>query len=215
MRTWLFPKIPRYFQKPMTAEQNQSASLLTRVEDPDAEDGYRYEYRGTATEGILYTVQSMARQLAEYKLEIFKKGTLEEHQKKNLSKLLADMFVFSAMSAGAAGIFAAMFDDDDEKSDLAKLVYQRWMMATGDVFLLKSLTDMTTGNSSMFISVSVGFRLLKAITNATVVSGQAIIDPETTVQDALRATNNVLRNSAGIYRSLEMGYDAIVPEEVK
>lgn len=208
MRSWIFAKIPRYFQKPMTAEQNQSASRLQRVVDPDAPDGFRYEYKGIATEGILYTVQSMSRQLAEYKLQLYKKGSLEEHQKKNLSKLLADLFIFSAMSAGAAGLFAALFDDDDEKSELAKLAYQRWMMATGDVFLLKSLIDMTTGNSSMFISVSVGMRLVSAITNASVVSGQALIDPEVTVDDALKATNNVLRNSAGFYRTLEMGYDA-------
>jgi hypothetical protein len=39
---------------------------------------------------------------------------------------------------------------------MVKLVYQRWTMATSDVFVLKSIYDMTTGNGSMMIGVSVG-----------------------------------------------------------
>jgi hypothetical protein len=31
--------------------------------------------------------------------------------------------------------------------------YQRWTMATSDVFVLKSIYDMTTGNGSMIVSV--------------------------------------------------------------
>jgi hypothetical protein len=38
---------------------------------------------------------------------------------------------------------------------MVKLVYQRWTMATSDVFVLKSIYDMTTGNGSMMIGVSV------------------------------------------------------------
>jgi hypothetical protein len=32
MRTWLFSKTARYFAKPMTAEENESASRLVKVE---------------------------------------------------------------------------------------------------------------------------------------------------------------------------------------
>jgi hypothetical protein len=54
MRTWLFSKTARYFAKPMTAEENESASRLVKVMN---EDGLtRYEWKGSETEGILYTV---------------------------------------------------------------------------------------------------------------------------------------------------------------
>jgi hypothetical protein len=38
---------------------------------------------------------------------------------------------------------------------------KRWTMATSDVFVLKSIYDMTTGNGSMMIGVSVGAKFVK------------------------------------------------------
>jgi hypothetical protein len=39
-----------------------------------------------------------------------------------------------------------MLDDETRDNEMVKLVYQRWTMATSDVFVLKSIYDMTTGN---------------------------------------------------------------------
>jgi hypothetical protein len=61
MRTWLFSKTARYFAKPMTAE-NESASRLVGYERRRTD--YRYEWKGSETEGILYTVYSMAQQFS-------------------------------------------------------------------------------------------------------------------------------------------------------
>jgi hypothetical protein len=41
MRTWLFSKTARYFAKPMTAEENESASRLVMNDRTD----YRYEWK--------------------------------------------------------------------------------------------------------------------------------------------------------------------------
>jgi hypothetical protein len=55
MRTWLFSKTARYFAKPMTAEENESASRLVKVMN---EDGLTIDRsgKGSETEGNLYTV---------------------------------------------------------------------------------------------------------------------------------------------------------------
>jgi hypothetical protein len=42
---------------------------------------------GSETEGILYTVYSMAQQFHEHKMDVIKNGSLEK-QKKNLSMLM-------------------------------------------------------------------------------------------------------------------------------
>jgi hypothetical protein len=64
MRTWLFSKTARYFAKPMTAERvcfKAGKGYERRRTD------YRYEWKGSETEGILYTVYSMAQQFHEIK----------------------------------------------------------------------------------------------------------------------------------------------------
>jgi hypothetical protein len=48
------------------------------------------------------------------------------------------------MGAAASGIFAYALDDETRDNEMVKLVYQRWTMAS-DVFVLKSIYDMTTG----------------------------------------------------------------------
>jgi uncharacterized membrane protein len=58
--------------------------------------------------------------------------------------LMGDLLVFSVMGA-ASGIFAYALDDETRDNEMVKLVYQRWTMATSDVFVLKSIYDMTTG----------------------------------------------------------------------
>jgi hypothetical protein len=84
MRTWLFSKTARYFAKPMT-EENESASRLVKVMN---EDGLTIDMSGKETEGILYTVYSMAQQFHEHKMDVIKNGSLNEKQKKNLSMLM-------------------------------------------------------------------------------------------------------------------------------
>jgi hypothetical protein len=68
--------------------------------------------------------------------------------------LMGDLLVFSVMEQ-LLQIFACL-DDETRDNEMVKLVYQRWTMATSDVFVLKSIYDMTTGNGSMMIGVSVG-----------------------------------------------------------
>jgi hypothetical protein len=56
MRTWLFSKTARYFAKPMTAEENDCFKAGKGYERRRTD--YRYEWKGSETEGILYTVYS-------------------------------------------------------------------------------------------------------------------------------------------------------------
>jgi hypothetical protein len=72
--------------------------------------------------------------------------------------LMGDLLVFSVMGA-AASEYLHTLDDETRDNEMVKLVYQRWTMATSDVFVLKSIYDMTTGNGSMMIGVSVGLNL--------------------------------------------------------
>lgn len=204
MRTWLFSKIPRYFQSPMSAEENESASRLVRVEDESAEGGYRYEWKGSETEGILYTVWSVTRQLAEHRTEIIEKGTLNEKQKKNLSMLLGDLIIFSVMGAGAAGIFKYALDEETRDDELVKLVYQRWIMATSDVFVLKSILDMTTGTGSMMIGVSVATRFVKSAAETAIIAPQVLINPDVSLEDLYTASNTMLKNAYGPFKSMEV-----------
>ena len=213
MRSWVFSKVSRYFQAPMTAEQNEASARPVRVEDPNAEDGYRIEFQGQSTEGIMYTIQSIYRQLAEHKLDFNKKKSFTEKQKKNMSMLLGDVLTMTTVLAAGAGVFAMAFDDDDEKSEMAQLVYARWQMATGDVFFLKSLLDMTTGNSSMFIGVSIAARGVKSVLNAAMIYPQALVDPDLTTEDILAAQHNMLRSVAGIYKTMELSYQTFGPND--
>jgi hypothetical protein len=52
--------------------------------------------------------------------------------------------------------------------------YQRWTMATSDVFVLKSIYDMTTGNGSMMIGVSVGAKFVKTIVETAIIAPQVM-----------------------------------------
>ena len=213
MKTWIFPKASRYFQKPMTAEENASAARLVKIKDPDAEEGFRYEWRGSDTEGIWYTLVDIFYQLGEYKLDIIKNGSLTANQQKNLSKLLGDIIVWGTMYGGAIGLIA-LFVGDDDLTENQQLVYNRWVMATGDVFFPKSLMDITTGNSSMFVSLSVASRFADSLFKTVIVGGEfAMNGDETSEEDLLRALNNVGRNSSGVYKTLEIIHDTVKGED--
>jgi hypothetical protein len=86
--------------------------------------------------------------------------------------LMGDLLVFSVMGAAASGIFAYALDDETRDNEMVKLVYQRWTMATSDVFVLKSIYDMTTGNGSMMIGVSVGAKFVKTIVETAIIAPQ-------------------------------------------
>lgn len=213
MRTWLFSKIPRYFQKPMTAEENESASRLVKVIDESSPDGYRFEWKGEPTEGILYTIWSMAQQLAEHKTSVLKNGTLNVKQKKNLSMLMSDLLVFSILGAAASGIFKYALDDETREDEMVKLVYERWSMATGDVFVLKSIYDMTTGTGSMFIGVSIASRFLKSMVETAIIAPQVLIDPETTMEDFKSAAHNLAMSSYGPFKTVDIVAKAMSADE--
>jgi hypothetical protein len=204
MRTWLFSKVPRYFQAPMTAEENESTSRLVKVIDESDPDRYRYEWKGEPTEGILYTIWSMAEQVAEYKTEVFQKGSLHEKQKKNVSMLLGDLIVFSVLGAAASGIFKYALDDETRDDEMVKLVYQRWEMATSDVFVLKSIVDMTTGSGSMFIGLSVAKRFLSSAVDTALIAPKILTDPETTLADFTSAAQIMAKNAYGPFKSIDM-----------
>jgi hypothetical protein len=88
-----------------------------------------------------------------------------------------DLLVFSVMGAAASGIFAYALDDETRDNEMVKLVYQRWTMATSDVFVLKSIYDMTTGNGSMMIGVSVGAKFVKTIVETAIIAPQVMTNP--------------------------------------
>lgn len=204
MRTWLFSKVPRYFQKPLTAEQNESASRLVKVLDETSPDGYRYEWKGEPTEGIIYTLGSMARQLAEHKTSIFKNGTLNVKQKKNLSMLMGDLIIFGVLGAAASGIFKYALDDETREDEMVKLVYERFSMATGDVFVLKSIYDMMTGTGSMFIGVSIASKFLKSMVETAIIAPQVLTDPETNMADFKSASNTLFRSAYGPFKTMDV-----------
>jgi hypothetical protein len=58
---------------------------------------YRYEWKGSETEGILYTVYSMAQQFHEHKMDVIKNGSLNEKQRKKSVYADGDLLVFSVM----------------------------------------------------------------------------------------------------------------------
>jgi hypothetical protein len=52
--------------------------------------------------------------------------------------LMGDLLVFSVMER-CFGNIAYALDDETRDNEMVKLVYQRWTMATSDVFVLKSI----------------------------------------------------------------------------
>jgi hypothetical protein len=121
-------------------------------------------------------------------MDVIKNGSLNEKQKKNLSMLMGISY-FSVMGAAASGIFAYALDDET-RDEMVKLVYQRWTMATSDVFVLKSIYDMTTGNGSMMIGVSVGAKFVKTIVETAI--SAAGNDSDVTLNDLYDATAKLL-----------------------
>ena len=211
MKSWIFPKVPRYFQGKMTAEENASSRKLVKIEDANAEDGYRLEWRSSESEGILFTVQYLYKESRRVGYKAFTKegNTLKEHQKKNVAMLLSDVGTWSIMSMGAFGLIALALDDEDKKNPAVQLAYKRFQAATGDVFLLYSMLDMTTGTGSMFVSLSVAARAAQAAFR-TVIAGAGLMTGEEQSQDDFLAALNMLgRNTHGIYRSGEFGFDMV------
>jgi hypothetical protein len=201
--------MPRYFQKPMSAEENQSAARLQRIDDPDTEGGYRYEWRGEETEGIWFTMLHVIREIGEHKTQVFKDGKLSNKQKKNIATLLGDVIVSSILFGAAMGIWKYGLDDEDRKNPLAEVVYMRFKMATTDVFFLASLFEISSGNSSMFIPVAIMRRIAGSYLDVLLIPGAFLTDDEYTQDDALAALNDALRNTHGVYRTGEMAYDLV------
>lgn len=216
MRTWLFPKIPRYFQKPMSADENSGVSKLQKVEDESTPLGYRYEWKGTESEGIMYTLEYLMRNAGEQKHWIFSKGAWKfknENQKKNMSKLLADVSVISFILAGVNGIWAYALDDEMREDETAQLIKNRMTMAASDVFLLKSLLDITTGNGSLFISGAIAVRAVSSVLRAAALTPQALYNDEVGVEEIGAAYSEIGKNTIGLYKTMQMASTAITDDE--
>lgn len=213
MRQWLFPRMPRYFQKPLSAAENQSAARLQRIEDPDAENGYRYEWRGEETEGIWYTILHVVREIGEHRTNVLKDGTLSNKQKKNIATLMGDLIVSGVLAAAATGIFRYGLDDEERRDPLNNLIYLRFMMATTDVFFIASLFEISSGNSSMFIPVAIIRRMAGSYLDVLLIPLAMVTEDDYSEDDALATINNALGNTHGVYRTVEMGIDKVTDDE--
>lgn len=213
MRSWLFPKMPRYFQQPMTAEQNKSAARPVKVLDTSAEGGYRIEWKGVPAEGIYYTLKYLTKRLADEKTTMIKNGAnLKPHQKENISKLLSDTLMFAIMNAAAVGLFAYALDDRDRKNPAIQLLHKKFLMATGDIFLIYSLLDVTAGQGSMYVSLSMASNAVNGLWKVLSTSAMAIGDPDVTQTDVLAALNYLGKSTHGLYKTGEFVYDQVTAE---
>jgi hypothetical protein len=84
---------------------------------------------------------------------------------------------------------------------MVKLVYQRWTMATSDVFVLKSIYDMTTGNGSMMIGVSVGAKFEDY--REAIIAPQVMTNPDVTL-DLYDATAKIATTGYGPFRTVAL-----------
>jgi hypothetical protein len=94
---------------------------------------------------------------------------------------------------------------------MVKLVYQRWTMATSDVFVLKSIYDMTTGNGSMMIGVSVGAKFVKTIVETAIIAPQVMTNPDVTLNDLYDAAK-IATTGYGPFRTVALVKNMIVEE---
>ena len=207
MRSWIFPKNSRYFKKAMTKAQNESQGRLVKVVDPNNPNEYSYKWEGTEAEGIVYSVQALYHGIKDQGIKGYKNGyNLKDHQKENLSKLMADLGMWLFLAGAGAGVWAYLMDDEQKKDPFLSTMHARYMAATGDVFLLASLGGMVSGQGSMMISLSVASN---AITDAF---GVLAAIPNIALQDEGlanfgTAVNDFAATSVGLYKSGEMIYD--------
>ena len=204
MRTWIFAKMSRYFKKPVTAEENASLSRLERVDDPDAEGGYRMEWRGQAAEGILFSIFGITRMFREEGFKALRSKNLTEVQKKNMSKLMADMMIGIVLSAAVWGMFKGLGDDDDKMTETEQMLYNRFQMATGDVFMPKSLFDMAAGRGSLFIGISIISEAMHKALDAVAMTGAATTNPELDIEDVGAAYWQAASAFYGPFKSIDV-----------
>ncbi|MCK5788442.1 MAG: PD-(D/E)XK nuclease family protein [Chlamydiia bacterium] len=212
MRSWIFPKFPRYFAGHKTAEQNTALAKLVKIPDASEPSGYRVEWKASPSEGIALTGQHILRSAMDLKLDIFKKDKgikLEDYQVENLSKLMGDMFTWSFLMLAGIGLFKGMLDDEDRKNPTLQLLYKRYVAATGDVFLAYSLLDITSGQGSIFIGVSIALNAMKALKDVTLTAAAMSYSDDVTTSDLLTALNKLGKSSHGLYATGAAAYDAI------
>jgi len=207
MRTWLFAKMGRYFKKPMSAAEGFAMSRLKKITDPNAEGGYRLEWVGEASEGIIYSLFGLGRLFMEYRTEMFTNGTVTEVQKKNMSKLLADMIVSAVFAIATTGLFALGDEEKGEKDPLKAMLHQRGMMATSDVFILKALIDTTLGNGSMFIGVGIIKNAFSRLLSTFILSGSYLFNDDVTGEDLLESYRKTAGGFYGPINSANQVYD--------
>ena len=207
MKSWLSPKIPRYFKQPQSAEQNFSGAELVKVPDEGAQLGYRLEWRGVESEGIMYSVKALFSAIQTYKFEGLRTGyDLKPHQKKNLAGLITDAGMFLVMKGITSGLFKWLAEDDDDErkklSPLAKLTLKRYSDSLNDLFLLSSLLNVVAGQGSMFVALSVVANTVSTGVSAMSSAVDAINgDDEAALDSARSALNTFLKSTAGVYKT--------------
>ena len=127
--------------------------------------------------------------------------------------LLGDVLIFTVMSAAAAGIFKYALDDETRDDELVKLTYERFQMATGDVFVLKSILDMTTGTGSMMIGVSIGARFVRSAIDVAIISPQVMTNPDVTLEDGYSAMNTMMKSAYGPWKTIDVVKTALASED--
>ena len=207
MRTWMFAKIPRYFQLHKTASENMSGARLTKLDDSSAAYGYTVRYEGQATEGIVITMNSVMRQLYEYKSIAKVNENLNEDQKRNLAKLISDIGMFTIMMAAGYGFLHWLGDDDEEIDPMQQLAGERLMMAAGDVFFIYGMIDSVMSGST-FILFNILTRATESLFNVATTGAAYAFSPEPPTADQLAEASRKGLEIYGPMRTGTMIYDA-------
>jgi hypothetical protein len=142
---------------------------------------------GSETEGIFYTVYSMAQQFHEHKMDVIKNGSLNEKQKKNLSMLMGISSIFS--DEQLLWNICICSDDETRDNEMVKLVYQRWTMATS-VICFEIYLRYDHRNGSMMI-VCLWAKFVKTIVETAIIAPQVMTNPDVTLNDLYDATAKI------------------------
>jgi hypothetical protein len=199
MRFWLFPKMSRWVNKPVSAEENIGISKLVRTEDDTQEGGYLYEWKGEATEGIFYSLKAMSIDVMQHG----RNATITDVQARNMSKGLSDILVHSIMYLAALGLFVPDDDDDEITANAKVLLKNRVLMAADDVFFVKSMANMLTGNNAIFIGISVTHRAVMSLMDTVYTGGTFLAGGDVEAIEVVEALRETGKKSFGLYKTID------------
>lgn len=158
-KTWFLQKVSNYY---MVSDESMARGKWEWVEDSDHEDGGYPTWVGMPSEGIIQSVGFLLKQLNELKsISAFK--TLNDVQKENLGKLLADALLLT--------IFLSFLmpwlneDDDFSKTPFGKALKGAMKNATNDLNI--AATAVAMGDSTAPV-VNMAFNSISNFTNSAV-----------------------------------------------